>query len=135
MERAVDYRVSIQRNAKRIAEMHARIHELSARRGNPECGRLWGLACAEFHASYDALAFPGGYGSALTRLAGNDAETIEAALVFLELRPYFFRSGYMRETLLRRLKQVAMSEHQRKRFEAVCAAQRLWRANRKKTIR
>ena len=110
--------------------MHARIHELAERRSDPACRRMWTQACAEFHATYDGLAFPGGYGSALARLACNDCETIEAAVVFLELRPYFFRSGYMRETLMRKLKHVTMTEKQAKRFDAVIEAQRRWRAER-----
>jgi hypothetical protein len=122
----------IQRNAERIAEMRSRIHELSERRNDPESRRAWQQVCAEFHATYDSLAFPGGYRTALDRLGCGDSETIDAALAFLELRPYFFQSGYMRETLMRRLKHVPMSDKQSKRFEAVREAERNWRANRRK---
>jgi hypothetical protein len=126
----VDYRAFFQTSAKRISEMHARIHETFKERSTPRGRRVWEDACAEFHSSYDALAFPGGYGTALVRLEQGDVEAIEAALVFLEVRPYFFRSGYMRETLMRRLKHVVMNEKQSKRFEAVREAQRQWRASR-----
>ena len=53
---------------------------------------------------------------------------VEAALVFLELRPFFFRSGYMRQKLLRLLKHAPLSSPQSKRFAAVLEAQRQWRA-------
>jgi len=130
MRGRVDYRGFFQKSAKRISDMHARIHETFKERNTPQGRTVWEGACAEFHSSYDALAFPGGYSTALVRLEQGDVEAIEAALVFLEVRPYFFRSGYMRETLMRRLKHVGMSEQQSKRFEAVREAQRQWRASR-----
>lgn len=125
-----DYREMIQVNARRIAEMHALIHKTLKNRNTPQGRKIWECACSEFHSAYDALAFPGGYVSALKRLQCNDPEAIEAAIVFLELRPYFFRSGYMREKLMRLLKHVKMTEKQAKRFEAVREAERHWRANR-----
>jgi hypothetical protein len=124
----MEYAQQIQANAKRIYEMHARIHKTLRTRDTPEGRNAWLLACAELQASYNALAFPGGYDSGLRRIGEGDSDAIETALVFLELRPYFFRSGYMREKLLRRLKHAALSGAQARRFDAVMEAQRQWRA-------
>jgi hypothetical protein len=134
MEGGADYRAFFQTSARRITEMHARIHETFKKRNTPQGRRTWEDACAEFHSSYEALAFPGGYETGLVRLQQGAVDAIEAALVFLEVRPYFFRSGYMREKLLRRLKHVVMSEEQRKRFDAVREAQRRWRASRVRDV-
>jgi hypothetical protein len=114
-------------NARRICEMHALIHQTLKRRKTPEGRDVWVKACADFHASYDALAFPGGYDSGLIRINQGAPEAIEAALVFLELRPYFFRSGCMREKFLRRLKHVQLTDSQARRFASVLEAQRQWR--------
>jgi hypothetical protein len=124
MRKSPTYSEFFQRNSQRIREMHTRIHETFQHGAK----KAWEEACAEFHASYEALAFPGGYESGLTRIAEGDTEAIEAALVFLELRPYFFKSGYMREKLLRRLKHVPFTKTQAQRFSAVVEAQRQWRA-------
>ena len=79
----------------------------------------WKQACTEYQARYNLLAFPGGYDGALERIAEGDQQTIEAAICFLELRPYFFRSGYMFKDIFRRCKRAPLSEAQAKRFAVV----------------
>lgn len=66
---------------------------------------------------FDKLAFPGGYTRALKLLASEDGATIEAALQFIEIRPYFFRSQYIRTKLLRMLKRIPLSQRQLERLE------------------
>lgn len=123
----MDYVRFFRDSERTIQQLHARIHETLKRRDTPKGREVWSKACSEFHSRYTELAFPGGYESALARLKKSDPEPVEAALVFLELRPYFFRSGYMRETLLRRLKHVPLSNLQAERFARVQEAQRQWR--------
>jgi len=48
-----------------------------------------------------------------------DPEAMEAAICFLETRPYFFRSGYMFKTLFRKAKRAPLNKDQQERFEAV----------------
>ena len=48
-----------------------------------------------------------------------DQGSIEAALTFLERDPYFFRSGYGRERIARRLAQVELTPAQKMRARAV----------------
>ncbi|MDP1270927.1 hypothetical protein, partial [Klebsiella pneumoniae] len=71
--------------------------------------------------------FPGGFDGALQRLLEGDLVTIEAALCFLECRPYFFRSGYMFKDILRKAKKAPLSSEQRERLEHVVEAYRLYR--------
>jgi hypothetical protein len=71
----------------------------------------------EFVASWNVLAFPGGYkNGALARIGAGDPEAMETALCFLELRPYFFRSGYMFKDILRKCRNAPLSAEQAKRL-------------------
>lgn len=118
-------------NAAEIVRLHARIHATVALRDTSRAARAeWQQACADFHRRYDALAFPGGYGAALEKFRAADPSVLEPALCFLELRPYFFRSGYMRTVLLRRVKRAQLSPDQRQRLDAVLARREAWRARR-----
>lgn len=106
-------KTNILTNSEEIRKLHRRIHETFRDRDKSrEQYELWERACEEFHARYDVLAFPGGYSTAAERMAQADAEAIESALCFVELRPYFFRSGYMFKTLLRKLKRASLNEKQ-----------------------
>jgi hypothetical protein len=49
------------------------------------------------------------------RLAGGEAGAVEEALMFLEDDPYFFRSGYARERVARRLSRVELTPLQKAR--------------------
>src|SRR6266850_1169441 len=102
----------IEAGARRIRELHERTRETFRGRDTTEGRKAWEAASAEFHAAYDALAFPGGYEPGLRRIEQGDAEAIEAALVFLELRPYFSRSQYMRKKFIRLLKHAVLTADQ-----------------------
>jgi hypothetical protein len=118
----------ITRNAEEIRRLHARIHETVRNRAkSSEQKELWQRACAEFHTRYDKLAFPGGYDTAIDRILSRDSEAIETALCFVELRPYFFRSGYMFKALLPKLKRAPLSASGTSRLQAVLAAYETWR--------
>lgn len=118
----------IRANGDEIARLHARIHETFLSRGKSAQKREeWQRACAAFHARYDELAFPGGYTGALERIAAGDLETMEAAICFLELRPYFFRSGYMFDAILRKAKRAPLSVEQHARLDLVLLEQAAWR--------
>jgi hypothetical protein len=53
------------------------------------------------------------------RLERGEPEAIDAALTFLERDPYFFRSGYARERVARRLARVELTPAQKVRARAV----------------
>jgi hypothetical protein len=110
----------IRKNAAEIALLHSRIHEtVKHRTKNPEKRREWEQACAEFHARYEGLAFPGGYRNALERISRGDPEAMEAAICFLELRPYFFRSGHMFKAILPRCRRAPLTSEQAARLKTI----------------
>jgi len=116
------------RNAEEIRRLHGRIHETVRHRDkSADQKERWQRACAEFHARYDKLAFPGGYNTAVDRILSGDSEAIEAALCFVELRPYFFRSGYMFKALLPKLKRAPLAAAETSRLQAVLSAYEAWR--------
>ena len=113
-------RQQIQRNASRIAELHRRVHKTFAERDKgPEQRSAWKLACNDFHNNYESLAFPGGTHDARDRMRSGDSEAIEYAIAFLEVRPYFFRSGYMYQDFMRVLRNCPLYIGQRARYERV----------------
>jgi hypothetical protein len=119
-------------NAAEIQRLQKRIHEtVRHRHKSPEETDRWKTACSEFHSRYDKLAFPGGYSSAVVRITSGDTEAIEAALCFVECRPYFFRSGYMFRQLLPKLKRADLTSSQKTRLEKVVSAYATWRAKKR----
>ncbi len=113
-------RGTIHENAKRMVELHKRIHEkYICRNTSEEAWNEWKQACAEFHSQYDALAFPGGYEIGLKKIQAGDFSAIENALAYLEVRPYFFRSQYTRTKLIRLLKHAQLLPQQAERFQKV----------------
>ena len=115
--------------AQEITRLHKRIHEtVRYLHKSKEQTESWETACKEFHARYDMLAFPGGYSTAIPRIRANDPAALEAAICFVECRPYFFRSGYMYKELLQKLKRADLSPQQADRFERVLIACEAWKA-------
>lgn len=102
----------IERNAERLRVLHLEIHKTFQERPH---GKAHQAACEAFHDAFDQLAFPGGLANGLEKLKARDPDTIEDALQFLECDPFFHRSGYIKEKLIRRLKHCELTEPQRKR--------------------
>lgn len=122
----------IQKNASEIRRLHDRVHATWRFRGrSAEENTAWKDACAEFHQRYDGLAFPGGYRGALDRIVAGDATTVEAALSFVECRPFFFRSGYMFKDLLRKLKRAPLDNANALRLQSVLDAYAAYRSQRR----
>jgi len=117
-------------NAEEISRLQACIYStLPYRSNSPEQKVEWEKACAEFHSRYNHLSFPGGYSTAIERICAGDEETIEAALCFLECRPYFFRSGYMWNKILKKIKRAVLSMQQTERLKIVMQKHIAWRAS------
>jgi hypothetical protein len=80
--------------------------------------QAWEDACAAWHGRVhptDSLwenAF-------LDRLRTGDRAAIEDALLFLEVDPWYFRSGYLKERLIGKLKGVALQERDKERLRVV----------------
>ncbi|MCK6470276.1 MAG: hypothetical protein L6R28_00905 [Planctomycetes bacterium] len=123
----------IEKNAEECRQLHRRIHDTFKHRDEDSEKRdEWGRACSEFHAHYNTLAFPGGYEGAFERIVKGDPYAMEAALCFVEVRPYFFRSGYMFKALLPKLKKAPLNPDQAKRLQTVLAALAEWKKTRGK---
>jgi hypothetical protein len=123
----------IQHNARTISDLHQRMHDTVRERDrSPTHREIWREACTEFHARYDSLAFVGGASTARIRIRSGDATAIEYALCFIEVRPYFFRSGFMYNDFMRVLRNVELSPRQRDRYNQVHQAYLTYRRNRQR---
>jgi hypothetical protein len=122
---------TIRENAAEIVRLHTWIHEAHARRIlSPQDWSEWQQACAEFHGRIDALGFPGGFEGAYERILSGDPTSMEAAICFLEVRPCFFRSGYMFKDILRKCKRAPLSAEQTVRLDAVIEKLAEWKRSR-----
>lgn len=100
--------------------LRTRLHETFAQRQlSPQQWSDWQHAYTEFYPRYMMLAFPGGLDGAYEKIVSGDPEAIESAICFLEVRPYFFRSGYMFKDILRMCKRAPLSPEQAARLEVV----------------
>lgn len=121
-------RETILRNAAEIARLHARSRETARHRTeSPEKRRAWENASSEFLSRYNQLAFPGGYNGALEKIRSGDPNAMEAAICFLECRPYFFRSGYMFKDILRACRRAPLNAKQSERFGVIEQNLAAWR--------
>jgi hypothetical protein len=125
-----ELRAKIIENAAELNRLHSRIHETFKRRDkSPKLREAWSHACAEFHDRYGELWIPGGSDPRFfERVVQGDPVAVEAALCFLEVRPYFFRSGYHWKTILRKCKRAPMSAEQAERFANLLQRYSEWRA-------
>lgn len=126
-------RAKMLENAAEISRLHRRIHETVKRRADSEkLQQEWSRSCQEFHANYGKLCIPGGWDDGfLDRILAGDPSTIEIALCFLEVRPYFFRSGYHWKTILQKCKRAPMSGEQAERFAQLLDKYAQWKMLRK----
>lgn len=121
----------IRANADEINRLRQVIRDTAgARWRGPEQRARHAAACAEYALRYEQLAFPGGYDQALKLLAEHDPGTLDAALTFLEVRPCFFRSGYMWKTLLKRAQRVPMGVKRQARMQRILDAYGAYRVGR-----
>lgn len=87
-----------------------------------EAGPVYWRALERFRAAI-ANAYPPGFWAALQRLRNGDPAGLETAVTFLEADPWFHRSGYAKESLIRYLTRLPLSpEHARRLREVVLAA-------------
>jgi hypothetical protein len=103
----------IRRNSETLNELTRRIKAAAAK--DPG-GHEWRAACAEYHARFDELVYPGG-DAMLARVRKNDPVAIEVALRFLTVDPMHFASGYLKESLWRWLKHLPLSDPAKRRLQ------------------
>ncbi|WP_052573707.1 hypothetical protein [Haloferula sp. BvORR071] len=97
---------------RKMTELHRRVHDTHASRHRENTGfKDWRIACQEWHAYQPATAvlwLPEFH----QRLRVGDPEAMEEAILFLELDPWFFGSGYLKERLIRILKSAPLGERE-----------------------
>lgn len=110
-------------NAAKLRDLHVAVKSTFLKRKHGDAQwQAWQEAARRFHASYDALAFPGGLGKAMLLFEKRDPATIEMVVRFLEADPWFFRSGYHKAYMIKQLRQFPLSEDHRKRLQQVILA-------------
>ena len=114
----MSYKTQIQQNAATLVRLREQLLAAIAKRYESEESRArWSNACKEFHEKYQELAFPGGTRDMRERLRAGDEQAINYALDFIEVRPYFFRSGYMYNDFVRVLRNCPLSPKQQIRYD------------------
>jgi hypothetical protein len=122
-------------NAAELNRLYAQIkatHRLYLKDiANIKNRKAWEMACEQWHRRYESLALPGGWETDfLDKLASGDVDAVEKALCFLEVRPYFFRSGYHWKTILQKCKRAPVSGEQAQRLADLVARHNAWKARR-----
>ena len=126
------YTAEILQNAQKINEIHARLKETyNSRHGSEKIRNEWEQLSSSFWAQHNSLAFPGGADGANERILAGDPDAMEAAICFLECRPYFFRSGYMWQGFLKKAKKAPLTDGQKVRLDRVVTAYDEYRKSRK----
>jgi hypothetical protein len=122
-------------NAAEINRLTRRIHETVKHRSESDDLRQeWSQACEEFHARYGELCIPGGSTPDFyERILAGDQGAIEVALCFLEVRPYFFRSGYHWKAILQKCKRAPVSGEQAERLARLVDEYSEWRRLRRES--
>ena len=107
---------SFDENARRLRELNAELHRAAREKHG---GPRHRAALDAWHHQYDALAFPGGLEKGLARLNTYEIAAVEQWLRFLEADPYFFRSGYTKQKVLRRFKRCSFTPDQERRLASL----------------
>jgi hypothetical protein len=99
--------------------LHERVHQTCLRRHvDPASQEAWRQACKAFHAfrsSLDPL-----FERAFQEITYCDKTLIEFVICFLEADPRFFRSGYIKQVLLTRIKRSVLCDSDQRRLRGVC---------------
>ena len=107
---------------KTINRLQTRIKETYTRRHlSREADEIWMNACKEFYSTVAPTDYLWADDTRLKIRAG-DRQTIGDALLFLEVDPWHFRSGYLKERLLDCLKQAPLTDEDAARIRRMIIA-------------
>lgn len=137
MEKLSAIHQAILKSEKQITRLHSLIGTTFAKRDkNKKSYESWQNACANFHQNYSALVFSyncfeseEGLINLLIHNSIDGDYAREFAICFIELRPYYFRSGYLYKRLLRKLKHAPLNPDQLARYDKIKRAYRQYRVN------
>ena len=109
----------ILRRAALVRQLHQRLEEAFERRDEGPAGVApWEDAARSYRAAVE-LMYPEEFWRQVDRLRQKDRTAVDPALVFLEADPWCFRSGYVKEALLRLLPRHSLSDDQIVRVEGI----------------
>ena len=110
-----DLRDEITREGKKLRSLHERVRETFRQRDKDR--PAWSEACKAFHAYrpwWDS------YVEQIQRKRVISSQgVLEFMITFLEVDPWFFGSGYLKEKMIQRLKQATLTEVQKARLRTV----------------
>ena len=114
----VDFTELITAEGARLGELHAAVHQTFRHRSRDAQSRQeWKQACEAFHSYVSPIERYLERACAVERYT--DKNLLEFAVCFMEVDPWFFRSGYFKESLLTRLKRSDLGEDTRRRLRMV----------------
>lgn len=109
-------------NLVEIDRLQRRVDETATSRDRSDVDRqAWTDACLQFQRRFDQLAFPGGTAQWSAFLAGK-TRGIDAAIAFLDVDPWFLRSGYAKEIIWHRLKRFPLDAPRVALLESIALA-------------
>lgn len=101
---------------------HRLIHETFIHRSESEDGhQAWSAAATRGKEAVRAMESPDLL-ALVQNIHRNDPTAIEAAIVYLEVDPWCFRSGYLKERILRDLSRARLGESDKVRVRAALVA-------------
>lgn len=113
-----DFRELIEHATAELVEVYERVNRALLNRNRDDHGREeWERACAAFHSQVSVIDPYLQRACDAERYA--DKELIEFVVCFLEADPRFFRSGYLKQILITRLKRSDLGETVKRRLREV----------------
>ena len=109
-----NFKELIDKESKKLRQMHLDVHlTYSERKRYPE---KWKKACHVFH-NYISEIDP--YINRVYEEELMDTILQEFVIVFLERNPMFFRSGYIKQIMLTKIKRAPLKKYQKERLKLV----------------
>lgn len=114
----MEFATLIRTESAKLEELHSAIHRSFVNRDHDERSRReWQAAARAFHAYKSAL--DPYVERACTEINYSDPELLEFVISFLESNAWFFRSGYLKQVFITRLKRSQLNEAAKKRLRRV----------------
>jgi len=114
----MDFRKLISDESAKLHELHMAIHRTVVHRDrNVHSHREWHEACRAFHEYVSEM--DGYIERACVERQYNDGAMLEFVICFLEVNAWFFRSGYLKQIFLARLKRSILDAKAKQRLTQV----------------
>ena len=122
------YKTLIEKNTIEINRLRKRINDSFNVKNQKDD---WRQASIDFFEQYHKLCFWNGVYDYRNEIRNDNLEAIEYYICFIELRPYFFRSGYMYNDLMRVFKNINLTTDHKRRYNSIRARYLEFKKNQK----